>query len=322
MVLITGCNSLLGRALAGRLMRGGTPVRGFDFWKLKETPETTEFLDGSILDYERVLEACLDVDTIYHLLDVEYPSHYGRRFMKRVNVKGTENLLRAARESGVKKVVYLSSSKVYGAPEQMPIREDDAPKPNTRYGRDKLKAEKLCRKFVDKDEMDITIFRPATITGPGLDDPMILVILYMALGMEDSNRLYIAGEGDSRYQLVHTEDVVEALLAGAKAPVARGAVYNLGSDNVPTQSEEVMRVREKAGLQCEVKHLRPLSAKLLSFILKPLNINYLRKEHLVFILSNFVLDCSRAKKELGWTPTRDNVEIFVETIDWYRREKL
>jgi nucleoside-diphosphate-sugar epimerase len=236
MVLITGCNSLLGRALAGRLMRGGTPVRGFDFWKLKETPETTEFLDGSILDYELVLEACEGVDTIYHLLDVEYPSHYGRRFMKRVNVKGTENLLRAARESGVTKIVYLSSSKVYGAPEQMPIKEDDAPKPNTRYGRDKLKAEKLCKKFVDKDEMDITIFRPATITGPGLDDPMILVILYMALGMEDSNRLYIAGEGDSRYQLVHTEDVVEALLAGAKAPVARGAVTTWARTMYPHRS--------------------------------------------------------------------------------------
>ena len=322
MVLITGCNSLLGRALAGRLMRAGTPVRGFDFWKLKETPETTEFLDGSILDYERVLEICEGVDTIYHLLDIEYPSHYGRRFMKRVNVRGTENLLRAARELGVEKMVYLSSSKAYGAPEKMPITEDDTPKPNTRYGRDKLKAEKLCKKFIDKDEMNITIFRPATITGPGLDDPMILVILYMALGMEDSNRMYIAGDGDSRYQLVHTEDVVAALLTGAKAPVARGAVYNLGSDNVPARSEEVMRVREKAGLKCEVKHIRPSFARFLSFILKPLNINYLRKEHLVFILSNFVLDCAKAKKDLEWAPTRDNVEILVETIDWYRREKL
>ncbi|RPI96425.1 MAG: NAD(P)-dependent oxidoreductase, partial [Spirochaetales bacterium] len=262
------------------------------------------------------------VDTIYHLLDIEYPSHYGRRFMKRVNIKGTENLLRAARELGVNKIVHLSSSKVYGSPEELPVKEEDTPRPNTRYGKDKLKAENLCRKFVEKDEMDITIFRAAPITGPGLDDPMILVILYMALGMEDSSRLYIAGEGDTRYQLVYTDDVVAALIAGARAPVARGGVYNLGSDNVPTQREEVMKVKEKAGLECGVKHLTPLFAKLLSFILKPLNINYLRKEHLLFILSNFVLDCSKAKKDLGWMPSKDNIEIFIETIDWYRREKL
>ncbi len=322
MVLITGCNSLLGRTLAGRLMQSGVQVRGFDFWKLKETPTTTEFLDGSVLDYELMLEACEGVDTIYHLLDIEYPSHYGRRFMKRVNIKGTENLLRAARELGVNKIVYLSSSKVYGSPEELPVKEDDTPRPNTRYGKDKLKAENLCRKFVEKDEMNITIFRAAPITGPGLDDPMILVILYMALGMEDSSRLYIAGEGDSRYQLVYTDDVVAALIAGARAPVARGGVYNLGSDNVPTQREEVMKVKEKAGLECGVKHLTPFFAKLLSFILKPLNINYLRKEHLLFILSNFVLDCSKAKKDLGWMPSKDNIEIFIETIDWYRREKL
>ncbi len=322
MVLITGCNSLLGRTLAGRLMQSGTPVRGFDFWKLKETPATTEFLDGSILDYELMLEACEGVDTIYHLLDIEYPSHYGRRFMKRVNIKGTENLLKAARETGVGKIVYLSSSKVYGSPEELPVSEEYTPRPNTRYGRDKLKAENLCKKFVEKDEMDITIFRAAPITGPGLDDPMILVILYMALGMEDSNRLYIAGDGDSRYQLVYTDDVVDALVTGSRAPVARGGVYNLGSDNVPAQHEEVMKVKERAGLESEVKHLTPFFAKFLSFVLKPLNINYLRKEHLLFILSNFVLDCSKAKKDLGWSPTRDNIDIFIETIDWYRREKL
>ncbi len=322
MVLITGCNSLLGKTLANRLQRDGVKVRCFDFWKVKDSPEATEFIEGSILDYELVLNFCEGVDTIYHLLDIENSSHYGRRFMKKVNVRGTENILNAAKEKEVKKVIFLSSSKVYGKPRDLSISEEDAQKPNTAYGRDKLKAEKLCTKFAEKDGMDITIFRPTTITGPGTDDPMILIILYMALAMEDSNRLYIAGDGDSRYQLVHTDDVVDAMLRAARNAASRGRIYNLGSDNVPTQMEEVIKVKELAELNCQVKHLSAFFAKILSSVLRPLNINYLRKEHLVFILSNFMLDCDRAKTELGWAPTKDNIAILTETIKWYQNEKL
>lgn len=322
MVLITGCNSLLGKVISKRLMDSGVQVRGFDFWKVKDSPVTTEFFEGSILDDELVLGLCEGVDVIYHLLEVENSSHYGRRFMKRVNVKGTESILKAAKESEVKKVIYLSSSKVYGRPQDHPISEEDAVKPNTAYGRDKLKAERLCRRFAEEEEMDVTVFRPTTMTGPGIDDPMILIILYMALAMDDSNRLYVAGDGNSRYQLVHPDDVAEALLSASGNPVSRGKVYNLGSDNVPTQMEQVTRVKELAGLDCRIKHISAIYARVLSFVLRPLNINYLRKEHLVFILSNFLLDCSRAKADLGWKPKKDNVEIFAETLQWYRDVKL
>lgn len=322
MVLITGCNGLLGRTLAGALKVGGVDVRGLDFWKLKDSPQLDEFVMGSILDYEIVKEACEGVDTIYHLLEIENSSHYGRRFMKKVNVKGTEYILKAAKEFDVKKVVFLSSAKVYGKPGEIPVGEEYPLKPNTPYGRDKVKAEKLCGKFADKEDLDITIVRPTTITGPGTDDTMILVILYMALGMDDSNRLYIAGEGESSFQLVHPDDVAAAMITAAKVPVSRGQVYNLGSDNVPTQQEEVMNVKERARLDCEVRHLRPFFARVLSILLRPLNINYLRKEHLLFILSNFVLECGKAKKELGWMPAKGNIEILVETIEWYKKEKL
>jgi nucleoside-diphosphate-sugar epimerase len=322
MVLITGCNSLVGRTLAGRLMEKGLEVRGFDLWKSKETPQVTEFIAGSILDYELLLGACEGVDTVYHLLDIEYPSQYGRRFMKKVNVRGTDNLLSAAVESKVRKFVFLSSAKVYGKSEVLPISEEFPLKPNTAYGKDKLKAERLCREVQEEGEMDITIFRSTTIAGPGLDDPMILVILYMAMGLEDASRLYIVGDGDSRFQLVHPVDVVDALVLGANALGSAGRTYNLGSDNVPTQSDEVIKVKELAKLNCEVRHITPLFAKVVSFITRPLQINYLRKEHLVFILSNFMLDCEKVKKELGWKPKKDDIQIFVETIDWYRKEKL
>jgi len=322
MVLITGCTGLLGRTLSRKLRERGVPIRGFDLWKTRDAGDFDEFIDGSILDYELVFDACEGIDTVYHLLDVEYPSHYGRRFMKKVNVKGTETVLKAALEQEVKKVVFLSSAKVYGKPGEVPVSEDDPARPNTPYGKDKVRAEKICKKYTEKYEMDITVLRPTTMTGPGVDDAMILIILYMALGMGDSSRLYVAGDGDSRFQLVHPDDAAEAFIQASSSDASGGNTYNLGSDDVPTQAEQLARIVERTGLDCEVRRITPLFTRILSFSLKPLDISYLRKEHVFFILSNFLLDCAAAKNDLGWKPARNNVDIFVETIDWYRKEKL
>ncbi len=140
--------------------------------------------------------------------------------------------------------------------------------------------------------------------------------------MGDANQLYIAGDGNSRFQLVHPDDVAEAMIKAANNNISKGKIYNLGSDNVPSQIEQVVKVRELAELDCRIKHISPFFTKILSVILKPLKINYLRKEHVMFILSNFVLDCSRAKTELKWKPKKNNVNILTEAIEWYKKEKL
>ncbi len=321
MVLVTGCNSLIGQTLIKRLITDRYQVKTIDMWKDAKLPDEVTFLQGNLLDTDFIDEAMSDVDIIFHLMDVEDASYYGRRFMKKINIKSTENLLRAAAENNIKHFIFLSSGKVYGNPDVMPIKEDDPCKPNTAYGKDKVKAEKLCRKFAE-DGLPVTIIRPTIITGPGVDDAMILIILYMAMAMGDSNRLYIAGDGDSRYQLVHPDDVVEALLSIVHNPISIGKVYNIGSDNVPTQLEQVVKVKEIAQLDCQIKHITPSFTRILSILLKPLHIHYLRKDHVQFILSNFVLDCNKIKEELQWIPKKDNIEIWVETLNWYRKEKL
>lgn len=322
MILVTGCNSLLGRNLVNALLKKGEPVRGLDLWKGRQFPSEVEFYEGTVADAELLAEACEGVTTVFHLMDVEDASYYGRRFMKKINVKGTDILLKACREAGVEKVIFQSSGKVYGTPSILPIREEDKLKPSTAYGKDKKKAEAICMKQMEEEGMDITIFRPTIITGPGVDEPMILIILYMAMGMGDSNRMYIAGDGDTKYQLVHPEDVVDALLKIMEYPGSRGKIYNLGSDNVPTQLEQVIKVKEQSRVECSVKHITPLFTKVLSILLKPLNIHYLRKDHVQFILNSFMLDCDRAKIELEWYPRKNNVDILTETLKWYEEEKL
>lgn len=322
MVLVTGCNSLVGNTLIKRLLSDGIQVRAIDTWKEKGFPESVDFLQGSVLDEELLLTACEGVTTVFHFKDIESPMHDGRRHMRKVNVKGTANILRAAKENEVKKIIFLSSAEVYGNRKTMLIKEDDPRKPVTPYGRDKLKAEKLCLKAIEEDNLDITIFRPTIIGGANIDDPLILVILYMAMAMGDANRLYIAGDGNTRFQLVHPADVVEAMLTATKLHETRGRIYNLGSDDVPTQMEQLVKVKEKARLDCQIKHISPTFTRISSVLLKPLKINYLRKEHVMFLISNFVLDCDSAKKDLRWNPTKNNIDILLEAIQWYEKEKL
>jgi len=322
MILVTGCNSLLGRYLVEALLKKGETVRGLDMWKDRQLPQEVEFYEGTVTDTELLDEVCDGVNVVFHLMDVEDASYYGRRFMKKINVKGTEILLNACREAGVEKVIFQSTARVYGSPSMLPVRETDKLKPVTAYGKDKKKAEAICMEHMEEEGMNITIFRPTIVTGPGVDEPMILVILYMAMGMGVSNRMYIAGDGDTKYQLVHPVDVVDALLRMINNPETRGKIYNLGSDNVPTQLEQVIKVKEQSKLDCTIKHITPLFTRVLSFLLKPLNIHYLRKDHVHFILNNFMLDCDRAKIELEWYPQKNNVDIMTETIRWYEDEKL
>jgi len=322
MILITGSGSLTGKTLLNRLIQQGQKVRCLDFEKPKVLPKGVDFITGDVLDEALLKKACHGVTDVFHFMDIKDAKHYGRRYMKKINIRGTENLLFAAARAKVGKFMFLSSYEIYGRSKKIPIRQDDRKKPVTRYGKDKLKAEKICNEYIKKGDMAITIIRPALTIGPGTDNPIILITLLMALGMADANRMYISGNGDNRFQLIHPDDVVEALLLARESEKAAGKVYNLGSDNVPTQMEQVVKMMELAKLDCTIRHLSPGYTKFLSFIMKPFKVSYLNKEHLVLLLNTILMDCQVAKDDLGWEPVKTNLEILLETIKWYKEEKL
>ncbi|MCP4133442.1 MAG: NAD(P)-dependent oxidoreductase [bacterium] len=322
MILLTGCSSYLGRQLLDKLLERGEIVRCYDLYKPKDLPEDVEFIQGDLLGDAKLKKLCTGIDTIFHFMDIRRPGYQGRKSMKKINVRGTQNLLLAAERNNVKKFFFLSTYEVYGKPKGALIRQDDRKKPGNSYGKDKLKGENFCWEYEKKGKMAITIFRPSPIAGPNIDDPIILITLYMVLAMGDASVLYMSGDGDTKYQLLHPEDALNAFLAAYDSDISRSKVYNLGSNNVPTQMEQIVKVKEKAKLGCTVKHISPLKARLLSLLFKPLKLSYLSKEHLVYLLNNILLDCQRAKKDLGWDPKKDNINILLETIEWYKQEKI
>ncbi|MBP7738334.1 MAG: NAD(P)-dependent oxidoreductase [Spirochaetes bacterium] len=323
MVLVTGSNSLLGTKLVKKLLESGEQVRCLDLEKPRDLPSGVEFVEGDNLDALLLGKACAGINTVFHLMDVKSPKHHGRGFMRRVNVKGTGMLLKAAQAAAVKKFVFLSTYEVYGQVKNLPIGESDLKvlKPVTRYGKDKLKAEKLCQEQIKLKKMAISMFRPAPIIGAGTHNPIVLITLLMAMAMEEANRLYVAGHGENRFQLLHPEDAAAALLTAHRGN-AYGKIYNLGSEDVPTQMQQIEEVKKRANLDATIMHLSTSKAKFRSFFLKPFKIDYLNKGHVMYLLTDLILDCTLAKHELAWQPKYGNVDIILETIEWYKEEKL
>ena len=137
----------------------------FDLVDADDRPSDIAFVQGDIRNAARVAEAVAGCDTVYHCV-AQVPLAKDKALFRSVNVNGTENLLLAALAAKVRKVIYVSSSAVFGAPKSNPVTEETPPTPGEAYGRAKLAGEKLCRAYAAQG-LDVTIIRPRTIMGHG-----------------------------------------------------------------------------------------------------------------------------------------------------------
>src|SRR5215510_4408889 len=135
--LITGGSGYFGSLLRDRLIARGHAVRIFDIADANDRTSQTGFVPGDIRDRERVAEACSGCDVIYHCV-AQVPLAKDRHLFESVNVRGTENLLKSALAAKVRKVIYVSSSAVFGAPKSNPVTVQTEPSPGEAYGRAKL----------------------------------------------------------------------------------------------------------------------------------------------------------------------------------------
>jgi len=321
MVLITGSNSLLGQAVVETFAAHGEKIRCYDPYKPGKLPEGVDFIQGDLFTPKRLIAACKDVTTIIHLLDSSNPGRMGRGKMKKINIRGTRNLLFIAKKKKIQRLIFLSSYAVYGKKTNFPTREDDPQKPYTAYGKDKLKVEKLIEAFAPKNDIKYTIMRPSVIAGPEIRNSSILITLYMAMGLGNDNIMFMSGDGDTRFQLLSPADAASAFYkvytSGEKT---WDMAFNIGSDRVPTQMEQIVKVKEEKKLDFRIKHITKLKALLLHTVYKPSELNYFNREHKMFIFHNVYLDCSKLKSTTDWKPVKTNMDIIYDTVDWYLKK--
>jgi nucleoside-diphosphate-sugar epimerase len=312
-ILITGSSGYLGRRAVRAALEKGFDVSGLD--RLPSGIEHDSFQEeiGDITDGETARAATKGCDAVFHLAAAlaQFEPDQGR--MHRVNVDGTDNLLSAALDQGVKKFIFMSSVEVYGIGLPVPCPEDAPLQPVCRYGRDKVEGEKLCRQYLQQG-MDVAVFRPPTINGPGQNEPFLLA------QMESISRgraTLLPGSGRTRLQMVDVADVCEAMFLALDNPESRGKVMNLGSDRVPTLREVTLALYAHAGRTPRLINLNATLARVAVKALAAVKLSPLEPQHLEIALEDHVFDTGLAKTILGWHPRKTDIESAVDAYDWY-----
>ncbi len=156
------------------------------------------------------------------------------------NVKGTKNILQASLENNTKRVIFISSTAVYGVTKKHPIEENDPLVGVGPYGQSKIEAEKLCWQFIKKG-LNITIIRPKTFIGPY----RLGVFEILFDWVHDGKKIPVIGSGNNRYQLLDVEDLVEAIyliLEKSNSKKKLNDVFNIGADKFDTVREDLEKL--------------------------------------------------------------------------------
>lgn len=239
-VLITGAAGFVGSALARRLLADGEHVVGVDALTDYYDPglkkanlatiasERFTFVDGDLnsADLDRLLEG---VSVVFH--EAGQPGvrkSWGEDFATYVdaNVLATQRLLEAARRApDLRRVVYASSSSVYGNAPSFPTTEDDVPRPHSPYGVTKLAAEHLCTLYAHNFDVPTVSLRYFTVYGPGQRPDMAFNRFIRAAHADESIEIY--GTGEQVRDFTFVDDVVDANLRAATMDVPAGSVFNV-----------------------------------------------------------------------------------------------
>jgi nucleoside-diphosphate-sugar epimerase len=314
---ISGGAGFLGLHLARRLLADGHQVRTLDVVPLDdhELEASVEELRGDVRDRERVEELVAGADVVVHAA-AALPIQASRESIRSVNVGGTENVLQAARDAGVRRAVFISSTAVYGVPEKHPIEEDDPLVGVGWYGESKIDAEALCRVAA----VETTIVRPKTLIGP--ERLGVFEILFDWI--REGRRIYILGQGHNRYQLLAVEDLVDAIVRAATVVEAARQTFNVGATEFGTVRTDLKALIDHAGSTSRLRPVPVKPAELALRALELLKVSPLAEWHYKTAHKDSFVDVSRAQRVLGWQPRLSNREALIETYDWYlaNRERV
>jgi nucleoside-diphosphate-sugar epimerase len=324
-IVITGGAGFLGYHLAAYCAsRGATPVI-VDIARADpaEYPPGAEVLTGDVRDPGLVAQAVRarggpPADVVVHAaaaLPLWRPNE-----IRSTNVDGTRTVLHQARAGGVPRVVYVSSTAVYGVPEKHPLEEDDPLVGVGPYGESKIAAERVCTEFRGQGYC-VPVLRPKTFVGTGRLG--VFQILYD--WVHDGKRIPILGAGHNRYQLLEVDDLCDAIWRAATAPaLLANSTFNVGAARFETVFADVDALCVHAGSGACPFPVPAAPAKAALRCLEALNLSPLYRWIYGTADKDSYVSTGRIERQLGWAPRYSNAEALIRAYDWYlaHRESL
>lgn len=308
-VLVTGGAGFIGSHLVDKLVQLGAKVRILDDFSTGKRENIAhllernaiELIEGSLTDGKTVRRAVQGVEIVFHqgaipsvIRSVEDPltTH-------QVNTTGTLLLLLASRDEGVRRLVFASSSSVYGDTPTLPKKEDMMPNPKSPYALSKLVGEHLCRLFRELYGLETVSLRYFNIFGPRQDptSQYAAVIPRFITALLKGEPPTIYGDGEQTRDFTFVENCVQANLLAAKAKSVAGEVFNVGAGKQTSVNELFRLIRSLIG----VDHIEPIYAPP-----RPGDVRH------------SLADITKAQKLLGYQPTISLEEGLKRTINFFR----
>ena len=303
--LVTGGAGFIGSHLVDALLAAGWSCRVLDNFStggprnLSHILDQVELIEGDIRDLETVRRAVNGMEVVFHQAALpSVPRSINDPLTTHaVNATGTLNVLSAARESGVRRVVYASSSSVYGDSRQLPKREDMLALPKSPYASSKLAGEHYCRAFLTAYGLETVSLRYFNVFGPRQDPTShyAAVIPRFISALLEGADVRIYGDGRQTRDFTYVGNVVQANLAAATALGAEGGVCNLACG------------RRTSLLSL----LDMLSARIGAL---PRSVHEAKRTGDV---QDSVADVSEARRLLDYEPETDIQQGLNETVDWF-----
>ena len=308
--LITGIGGFIGSSLARELLRRGEQVSGVDNFStgrrenLADMKTQIDFREADILDLDALKLACTGVDYVLHQAAIPSvpKSVLDPLGSNRANVDGTVNVLIAARDARVKRVVYAASSSAYGDTPTLPKHERMTPDPISPYAVAKLASEHYMASFYRCYGLETVSLRYFNIFGPRQDpsSPYSCVLAKFITQMLNSRQPTMFGDGEQSRDFTYIDNAVEANLLACKAPAGQvaGKVFNVATGRRVTLNETFKLLQELTSFSGSALYAEERGGD----------------------IKHSLADISLAEKHLGYKPKVDFEEGLRRTVDWYRNQ--
>jgi nucleoside-diphosphate-sugar epimerase len=322
-ILVTGGTGFTGKALVRRLLELGHEVVALDS---KEGIKTHEIRDwggevvlGSVTDPEVVRRAIKDVEVVHHVAAAFREMNVPESTYQEVNVGGTRNVLEAALEAGVRKLVNCSTVGVHGNVDHPPADETAPIRPADYYQRTKHEAELIARRFCDRGLPAVTL-RPAAIYGPGDPERFGMIFRRVLRGT-----FPMFGSGKTLYHPLYIDSLVDAFLLAMEDGKGVGESYLIADEQSLEIEDLVRRVARVLGVDVKIPHLPVfpvvVAGHLCEWVCKPFGVTPpLFPRRVDWYRQNRAFKIDKAKRDLGYAPRVDIDEGLRRTAAWYEAE--